>query len=302
MTERAAHGVPEGAAHPHAEVTEARAKVNVFLRVLGRRGDGYHELETLIVPVSLADRLEVHAANDPDQFATLSLSLEVTGDPRLTAGVPADASNLVLRAATALAEPARVRGFADIALEKRIPPAAGLGGGSSDAAATLLALNRLWALGLGLHELSPIAATVGSDVPALLSRTGALAQGRGDRIEPVSTPPLRWCLVTFPFGVRTSDAFAWWDEDSGRTGPDPGPALRAARAGDAQTLGLLLFNDLESPVMRRHPEVRTAKERLLESGAVGAVMCGSGPTVAGLLVPGGECSLPEALAVTSGGG
>jgi 4-diphosphocytidyl-2-C-methyl-D-erythritol kinase len=279
---------------------EARAKVNLFLRVLGRRPDGYHDLETLIVPVSLADRLEIHADSDSGQFRTLSLSLEVAGDPHLVEGVPSDTSNLVLRAAAALAERVHVLGFADIWLEKRIPSAAGLGGGSADAAATLAALNRLWGTGLGLDELLEVAASIGSDVPALLAGNGALARGRGERVERVQVPPLGWCLVTFPFGVRTSDAFGWWDEDDARTGPDPGPLIEAARAGDADRLGPLLFNDLEEPVMRRHPEIRETKERLIESGAAGAVMCGSGPTVAGLFPPGRACSLAGAVPVTSG--
>lgn len=298
-------------ARSNTEVREARAKVNVFLRVVARRPDGFHDLETLIVPISLSDRLEIHAENDANQFRTLSLSLEVTGDPRIAGGVPTDDSNLVLRAAAALAERAGVRGFADVALEKRIPAAAGLGGGSADAAATLAALNDLWILRLEIDDLCEVAASVGSDVPALLATTisktkemaggtGALARGRGERAEPLAVPPFRWCLVTFPFGVRTADAFGWWDEDATGTGPDPEPVLKAARNGDAEALGPLLFNDLEAPVMRRHPEVRRAKERLLDSGAVGAVMCGSGPTVAGLLSPSRHCSLPEAIAVRSG--
>ena len=117
-----------GAFRVETDIREARAKVNVFLRVMGRRADGFHDLETLIVPISLSDRLEVRADNNPAQFKTLSLSLEVSGDPQIIRGVPADESNLVLRAAAALAERAGVRGFADVSLEKRIPAAAGLGG------------------------------------------------------------------------------------------------------------------------------------------------------------------------------
>ena len=143
-------------------------KVNLFLRVVGRREDGYHDLDSLIVPVDLADRLEIHAAADPAEFHALSLSLEVIGDESLVRGVPADDSNLVLRAAAALAERTETRGFADITLEKRVPAAGGLGGGSADAAAALRALNDLWACGLDQDELLAVAAQVGSDLPALM--------------------------------------------------------------------------------------------------------------------------------------
>src|SRR5207245_5242103 len=298
-----------GAFRVETDIREARAKVNVFLRVMGRRADGFHDLETLIVPVSLADRLEVRADNNPTQFKTLSLSLEVSGDPQIIRGVPADESNLVLRAAAALAERAGVRGFADVALEKRIPAAAGLGGGSADAAATLASLNERWGVRLSNEELSEVAAKVGSDVPAMLATmmskggqppTAVFARGRGERVEGLAVPPFRWCLVTFPFGVRTAEAFGWWDEDRSVTGPDADAVLQAARSGDPERLASLLSNDLEAPVMRRHPDIRVARERLLDTGALGAVMCGSGPTVAGLLPGEGRCSLADAALVRSG--
>jgi len=285
---------------PDSLVVDARAKVNLFLRVLGRRPDGYHELETLIVPITLADRLEVRAHAGSGDFRALSFSLAVRGEQHLINGVPNDESNLVARAAAGLAEAAGVRGFADVLLEKKIPPAAGLGGGSADAAATLLALNDLWGLGLSDESLIEVASSVGSDVPALLAGTGVLARGRGDLVERVDVPAYEWSIVPFPFGVSTADAFGWWDEDSCPSGPDPRSVLLAAKAGDVMALGPLLFNDLEEPVCRRHPEVRGAKDRLLEAGAAGAIMCGSGPTVAGLLPQGLAVEIPGATRVTSG--
>src|SRR5439155_21609646 len=139
--------------------------------------------ETLIVRLSLADRLRINASADRRSFRTLALSLEMAGDPAIAPAVPVDQSNLVLMAAAALAERAQVRGFADIVLEKRIPAAAGLGGGSADAAATLEALNELWEVGLGPEALSSVAASIGADVPALLAPNAALARGRGERTE-----------------------------------------------------------------------------------------------------------------------
>jgi 4-diphosphocytidyl-2-C-methyl-D-erythritol kinase len=278
---------------------EARAKVNLFLRVLGRRPDGYHELETLIVPISLADRLEVHASAGEAESKTISFSLDLLGELSLIAGVPVDGSNLVLRAAAALAAEAGVTGVADIELEKRIPVAAGLGGGSADAAAVILALNELWGLRLSDASLQAIASSVGSDVPALLAGGGVLARGRGERIERVEIPGYEWAIVPFPFGVSTAQAFGWWDEDGAAIGPDPEATLAAARSGDPAQLGPLLFNDLEAPVMLRHRAVRDAREALIDAGAAGAVMCGSGPTVAGLMPARERLEIPGAIYVTS---
>jgi 4-diphosphocytidyl-2-C-methyl-D-erythritol kinase len=265
----------------------APAKTNLFLRVLGRREDGYHDLESLVVPISLADRLDIHAASDPHEFRTLSFSLEVSGAPDIVRGVPVDESNLVLRAAKALADRAGVRGFADINLEKRIPTAAGLGGGSSDAAATLRALNDLWGTGLGEEELLSLAAEIGSDVPAMLRGDPVLVRGRGERVAHQPAPRLAGVVATFDFGVSTREAYHWWDSDGGSTGSSVKPLLDSL-TGPVEDLALLLFNDLEDPVIRRHPQIGRVKELLLEGGAAGAVMTGSGPTVFGLFAAGRE--------------
>jgi len=274
-------------AEPNTRVVAAPAKINPFLRVLGRRDDGYHELETLILPVSLADEVRVHAYADPSMFRTLSFGLDVTGDPSLTRGVPIDETNLALRAATALADAVGPRGFADIVLEKRVPAAAGLGGGSSDAAAVLLALNDLWGSALPLDELAEVGATIGSDVPALLYREPVIARGRGERVEPVAVgAEFDWLLVTFPFGVRTKDAFGWWDEEVLAAGPDPSALLTVLEEGDAAAVGPMLFNDLEGPVFGHHPDLKDVKVELLRAGLPGVVMCGSGASLAGLIPPG----------------
>jgi 4-diphosphocytidyl-2-C-methyl-D-erythritol kinase len=279
-------------AEPGTRSVDAPGKVNAFLRVLGRREDGYHDLQTLLVPISIADRVEVHAEADRS-FRTLSLSLEVTGDPDAILGVPRDESNLVLRAAAALGERAGVRGFADVSLHKVVPVAAGLGGGSADAAAVLGVLNELWECGLGPEALRDVGASVGSDVPALLMGGAVLATGRGERVGPVRLPPLSLVLVTFPFPVSTPDAFGWWDLE-GSTGPDLGPLLDAAFTGDGSSLAASLFNDLEDPVSHRHPEIAEAKRILVEGGAVGAVMSGSGPTVVGVMAAASSRLTPEA--------
>jgi 4-diphosphocytidyl-2-C-methyl-D-erythritol kinase len=274
---------------------EAHAKINVFLRVLGRRDDGYHDLESLVVPVSLADAITVAPAD--------GLWLTVRGET--AHGVPSDRSNLAARAMERLLEacPDGSRGAA-IEIVKRIPVAAGLGGGSADAAAAILALHEVWRCGLSQEELASVAADVGSDVPALMSGGPVVMRGRGEVVEPAQVRPTWWVLVRQAFRVRTPDAYAWWDADGGATGPDPEPVLEAAQTGDPAALGPILFNDLEEPVATRHPEVANTKERLLEAGAAGAVMSGSGPTVAALAT--GEhqaermaAAFPGSIAVTA---
>jgi 4-diphosphocytidyl-2-C-methyl-D-erythritol kinase len=252
----------------------ANAKINVFLRVLRAREDGYHDVESLVVPVSLADRITARAADE--------LRVTMKGVDDLARTVPAGGLNLALVAALALADECEHEGGAEVEIEKRIPVAAGLGGGSTDAAATLGALNELWECRLDMEALADIAARVGSDVPAMLAGGPVLVHGRGDVIDPVTVDRLWWVLRSFDFGVRSPDAYRWWDEDGAPSGPDPAPLLVSATKGDPETLGPLLFNDLERPVFARHPDLAEAKAALLQAGALGGVMSGSGSSVVGL--------------------
>jgi 4-diphosphocytidyl-2-C-methyl-D-erythritol kinase len=265
-----------------AIVRPAHAKVNVFLRVLGTRGDGYHDIETLVLPISLHDRVTVEPADE----------LTVTVSGPAAEAVPVGDENLALRAARALAVEAggpASRG-ARISIEKRIPVAAGLGGGSSDAAAALLALVELWSPGVGDDDLRRLALEIGSDVPALLIGEPAYARGRGEIVAPVLLQSTTWVLKPFDIGVSSADAYGWWDEGPA-TGPDPGALIAAAESGNDELLGSALFNDLEGPVAARHPEIAATIEAFLGAGALGAVMSGSGPTVAAL------CSFASAAAV-----
>ena len=253
-------------------VTEpAPAKINPFLRVLGRRDDGYHDIETLILPITLADGVQVTASDD--------LQLTIVGN--LASEVPPGEDNLVLVAARALKEKVGEARGARIILSKKIPVAAGLGGGSADAAATLRALDRLWGCGLGVEGLADVAAEVGSDVPALLHGGPVIVRGRGELVEPVVLPKTWWVLLTQSLEVASGDAYTWWDEDA-RTGLEPDRLLEALMTGDLDLAGRLLSNDLEAPVRSRAPEVAETCERVLDAGALGVVMCGSGPSVAAL--------------------
>ena len=247
----------------------AHAKINLFLRVLRRRDDGYHEIQSLVCPISLADEVRVSPAD--------RLRVQVGGATSAVGG-----PNLALVAALALGEGCPDAGGALIEIDKRIPVAGGLGGGSADAAAALRALNDLWGCGVDASALERIAERIGSDVPAMLRDEPVVIGGRGERLGPAAVATFHWVLVRFGFGVRSPDAYRWWDLDGSGSGPEPGPLLEAAASGDPGTLGPALFNDLEAPVFSRHPELGAARDRLLAAGALGAVMSGSGSSVLGL--------------------
>lgn len=272
-----------------AAVSEpAPAKLNLFLQVLGPREDGFHEIRSLLLPLTLADGVQARRGD--------RLGLTVIGEhaPAVARGE----DNLVIVAARALAGAEGREPRVELLLSKQIPVAAGLGGGSADAAAALRALARLWGVAGGSARLREVAAMIGSDIPALVEIRPCLVAGRGELVEPASLPKTWWVLVTQPFGVRSADAYRWWDEDGGSTGPDPEPLLEAIRAGDLPRAGSLLVNDLGAPVAARHPEVAAAQDRLREAGAFGTVMVGSGPTVAGLVKDGLQA---EGVALATGG-
>jgi 4-diphosphocytidyl-2-C-methyl-D-erythritol kinase len=251
----------------------AYAKLNVFLRVLGRRDDGYHDIETLLLPISLADHIRVESAD--------GLTLSIDGPA--TEGIPDGGENLALRAGRALAAMAGDGGRpgAHISIEKRIPVAAGLGGGSADAAASLLLIDELWGTGMGRDGLMRLAAEIGSDVPALLLGEPAYVRGRGEIVEPVLAQTTTWVVKPFAFGVSSRAAYASWDE-AAATGPDPGALIAAAESGNDVLLGSALFNDLQGPVAAHHPEIGETILSFVDAGAHGAVMSGSGPTVVAL--------------------
>jgi 4-diphosphocytidyl-2-C-methyl-D-erythritol kinase len=252
----------------------AHGKVNLDLRVAGRRADGYHELRTVFQAISLHDTLicTPHAG-----------AFELDCD---TPGVPLDPSNLVWRAAEALwgalGRPG-VPGGLRIRIEKRIPPQAGLGGGSANAAAALLALGRLWRAGLPAEALTAIAGTLGADVPFFLTGGTALGLGRGDDIQPLADLPPHWLVLLVPsFGVSTADAFRWHDARSGERGVSSAQDTAAALPGTWPADVVRLGNDLEAAVERHHPEIGEMKAALRRAGALAAVMSGSGSAVFGV--------------------
>jgi 4-diphosphocytidyl-2-C-methyl-D-erythritol kinase len=275
----------------------APAKINVVLRVLGRREDGYHHLESLLLPISLQDTVTVREA---EEFSVAMFHAD--GRPML---MPDPESNLAFRAATSWLR-ARGRDGPAVAIEvvKSIPLAAGLGGGSADGAAVLRALDALWGEPLGHETLTRIAGDLGSDVPAMLQGGAVVMRGRGEVLEPVPAATTRWVLLPQHFPVRTPHAYAWWDEEGATPPADLDRATHALRVGNVHVLAGLLHNDLQGPVARRHAQVQVAVERLLEAGALGALMSGSGPTVAALVADEQDAirivgRIPRAIAVVA---
>lgn len=225
-------------------VVRAPGKINVVLRVLGRRDDGYHELESLLLPVSLADTITVR---EDDRISVAMFHAD--GRPMLLSD---PGSNLAFVALQAWLEETGGGRGASITVKKAIPMAAGLGGGSADAAGVLTALNRLWGDGLPREELARVAAGIGSDVPALLEGGPVVMRGRGEVVEAVEAATTWWVLVPQPFPVRTPDAYAWWDEEGSTARVRLDDAVSAVRDGASRDLAGWLWNDLQGQIGRAH--------------------------------------------------
>jgi len=248
----------------------AFAKINLCLHVLGRRPDGYHELRTIFQAISLHDTLELSLSDSP------GITLE-TNDSAL----PLGRENLVYRALEAIGGEIGFRGGVHARLEKRIPVARGLGGGSSDAAAALIGMLRLTKKRVPLERLMEIGASLGADVPFFLFGGRALATNRGDEIYPLTDAPKRSILVISPqgIGVSTKDAYQWVSEELTNRPKPPNIwgfcALCWSRPGSVS-------NDFEGPVFSRHPRLGEIRAGLLKRGAADAALAGSGSAVFGV--------------------
>jgi 4-diphosphocytidyl-2-C-methyl-D-erythritol kinase len=244
----------------------APAKINLSFEVKGRRADGFHEIETLMAPISLADRLTIDRAGDEDR-------IDFSCDD---SSLPAGDDNLVVRAARLFRERASVTAGIAIALEKKIPHGAGLGGGSSDAASTLLGLNELFEAGLPSEELLRLAAQLGSDVPFFIVRSAAVCGGRGELVTPISLEAKFPLLLLKPdFGVPTPWAYRQWKESRELPGIDYSPQ---------EFGGIRFVNDLEKPVFEKFVFLARLKTWLrLQAEVAVALMSGSGSTVFAVL-------------------
>ena len=259
----------------------AFAKINLGLRISAARADGFHDIQTVFQTIDLHDRLTFERRRGPFEI-------------RCNApGVPTDRTNLVWTAAQRLWSAAGRDGDAHgavVTIDKDIPMQAGLGGGSSDAAAALLGLQRVWHLKLEPERTHAIAAELGSDVPYFLIGGTALGLGRGVELYPLEDLRRLWVVLVLPaFGVATKDAYAWWDEHMAKGGEGVDP--RRVSPGQGRVAGHLLpawlraaglENDFEAPVFARHPTLPRLTAELQRTGAVLASLSGSGSTVFGL--------------------
>lgn len=247
----------------------APAKINLTLDILGKRSDGYHEIDTIMQTIALGDTVQFQE----------SPQIEIETDhPQ----VPLGRANIALRAAELISRYAGITRGVKICIYKRIPIAAGLAGGSTDAAAVLRGLNKMWGLALSEQTMVELAAQLGSDVAFCLRGGTALGKGRGEQLQ--SLPPLPQMgviIVKMPFAVSTKDVYQQY-RPVPETKTTTAAMIQAVRSGNRRAVLAALSNMLEQVTINLHPEIAEAKERLLEAGAGGVLMSGSGPTVFGL--------------------
>ncbi len=247
---------------------KAPAKINWFLSVVGKRDDGYHDIVSPMQCVSLFDTLSFEDSDEIELISDLDIPVS---------------DNLVYKAATRLKEFASYRGGARIELLKAIPAAAGLGGGSSDAAFTLMALKRLWNLPVGEKDLITIAASIGSDVPFFIKGPFSLREGRGEKVSPLKTKcPVVLLLVKPAISVSTAWAYRSHTDELTKKCVDIKLFCQALDRKDYSSLREMIFNDLEKEVIREYGVIGEIKKRLVENGALISSMSGSGPTVFGV--------------------
>ncbi|KMJ56644.1 4-(cytidine 5'-diphospho)-2-C-methyl-D-erythritol kinase [Alkalihalophilus lindianensis] len=251
---------------------KAPAKINLSLDAIKKREDGYHEVEMIMTTVDLADRLDLTSTEDGKIKVDVSEGF-----------VPSDHRNLAYQAASLLKERYQVKQGVSIYITKRIPVAAGLAGGSSDAAATLKGLNDLWSLGLSLDELATLGAEIGSDVSFCVYGGTALATGRGEIIKHIDSPPPCWVILAKPpIGVSTADVYKRLNVNEVEHAKTE-QMIEAIKNQDFKGICNHLHNVLETVTLDMHPEVRKIKEQMQRFGADGVLMSGSGPTVFGLV-------------------
>lgn len=250
---------------------KAHAKINLTLDVLARRPDGYHEVEMVMQSIDLHDTLEIQP--QPGE-----VSLTVSGVP-----VTNSEDNLIIKAAHLLQKEVGSQVGASIHLHKEIPVAAGLAGGSTNAAATLRGLNEVWELGLNQEQLMSLARRLGADVPFCLLGGTAIARGIGEKLTPLpAAPPFGVILIKPPFGVSTAEVYGGLDLNNLGKRPNTAALTGVLQQGELPRVAQELCNVLESVTLKLYPELRMIKEQLIEAGCEGSLMSGSGPTLFGL--------------------
>ncbi|WP_323960896.1 4-(cytidine 5'-diphospho)-2-C-methyl-D-erythritol kinase [Arthrobacter sp. JZ12] len=290
---------------PRAVRVKAPGKINVSFRVGPPRDDGYHNVASVYLAVSLYEEVTATVTDDDaitvtvDGQGSLNLPMEE---------IPLDASNLAARAAALLAELSENSTGVHLNITKRVPIAGGMGGGSADAAAALLACDALWNSGFSRDELAKIAVDLGADVPFALIGGTAVGLGVGEQLTPaISKTPLHWVLVTSSFGLSTPAVFRTLDDLRVASGEEPPEIpeidpqiLTAMRAGDAHALADLLHNDLQAAALELAPELKDILHAGKDAGALAGIVSGSGPTVAFLAESEEHAATVEAMLSTAG--
>ena len=260
----------------------APGKINVFLKVGALLDDGYHDVAIAYQAVSLYEDVRAYPSDD--------FSVSVTGTVELSR-VPTDASNIAIKAAQLLARTTGYRGGVRLEIEKHVPVTGGMGGGSADAAATLMACDALWNTQVPRDEMLALAAQLGADVPFAFTGGTAIGTGRGDQLSPaLAKGQFQWVLALADFGLSTPGVYKELDNHRDRHSQDIFPAtiapsvdanvLQALPAGDPHMLGEALYNDLQAPAINLEPSLAEVLELGEQNGAIAGIVSGSGPTVA----------------------
>lgn len=256
----------------------APAKINLFLRVVGRRKDGYHLLDTILLPISLYDEIEIRKLPwNSHRAGSRGSRIKVTCDHPL---VPDGRKNIAFRAAELIVQTAAINQRISIRIQKRIPVGAGLGGGSSDAAAVLIGLNRLFRLRYSLRKLERLGLLLGSDVPFFIRRRPARAQGIGERLSPLARCRRFWLVILYP-GFPVSTSWVYGRLRHKLTKPKVNTSIIASLRSFAEVREFLV-NDLEPVTLGKYPRIGELKTQLVREGAGGALMSGSGSSVFGI--------------------
>lgn len=285
-----------------AVTVRAPGKINVFFRVGALQDDGYHEVASLYQAVSLYEEV---TATKSDRFSVRFIG------PIDTEGLATDESNLAIRAARLLADFTGYTGGVDLLITKRVPIAGGMGGGSADAAATLLACDELWGTGVGRHGLHDLAAQLGADVPFALEGGTAVGTGRGDELsQALTTGQFHWVLVLAEAGLSTPVVYRTLDEHRDRHAASllPAPAqpsvdtavLQAIRLGNPESLADAMHNDLQVAALKLEPALAELLELGESRGALAGIVSGSGPTIAFLAPSSAEAAELQAVLSRTG--
>ena len=251
-------------------VKYANAKINLTLDVLGKREDGYHDLKMIMAEIPLTDTI------------TLTKQADISVSTNLTF-LPNNEKNIAFRAAQLFFDATGIRGGVSIEIEKKIPVSAGLAGGSTDAAAVLQGLNELYEANLSLEQLQKMGNTIGKDIPFCLQGGVALAEGTGERLNVLKNLPHCWIVLIKPrhINVSTKEIFTALQASKLELHPDTAGAIQALEQGDLQGISRRMYNVLEEVTVKKHPLISELKSVILEEGALGSVMSGSGPSVFG---------------------